>query len=45
MEHLLKKLEGAQTVELDFSNSGLTSLMQQVKYIPLLQHITTCPNL
>ena len=44
-ETILAKLQGDHTLELDLSNHQLISLMQQIKYIPLLQHLTSCKNL
>jgi Leucine-rich repeat (LRR) protein len=42
---ILLKLNGDSTIEIDLSKHQLYSLMQNVKYIPLLQHLSTCPNL
>ena len=33
------------TTTVDWSGLGLQSIMQPVKYIPILQHLASCPNL
>lgn len=44
-DRIFQKISQSTESTIDLASEQIVSLMQQIRYIPLLQHLTTCQNL